>query len=69
MVVPSAILLLKPFISKIFFLFMITYLMLLLIIIYVLPCFRIYKNMNFLLEHAGITSVMLLKLLLRYLRK
>ena len=69
MVVPSAILLLKPFISKIFFLFMITYLMLLLIIIYVLPCFRIYKNMNLLLEHAGITSVMLLKLLLRYLRK
>ena len=69
MVVPSAILLLKPFTSKIFFLFTITYLMLLLIIIYVLPCFRIYKNMNILLENAGITSVMLLKLLLRYLRK
>jgi hypothetical protein len=43
MVVLSAILLLKPFISKIFPLFKLIYLMLLLIIIHVLPFFKVCK--------------------------
>jgi hypothetical protein len=53
MVAPSAILLLKPFISKIFLLFMNIYLILLLVVIYVLPCFRIFKYESFLWNMQG----------------